>query len=135
MAGFLLDTNHLSSAVRPGSSVRGRMRAARSRGDRLGVCVPVLCEAQVGAQQVKHPLEYQKALNRLLAQLRIWPLDVETARLYGEIYLYLRERGRALSQVDIMQAALARQMNLTVLTADRDFEALPEIRTENWLAP
>ena len=37
--------------------------------------------------------------------------------------------------VYMMQAALARQMQLTLLTADRDFEALPEIPTENWLAP
>jgi predicted nucleic acid-binding protein len=33
----------------------------------------------------------------------------------------------------MMLAALARFMDLTVLTSDRDFEALPDIRTENWL--
>jgi len=32
-----------------------------------------------------------------------------------------------------MLAALALHDNRTLLTADRDFEALPEIRTENWL--
>lgn len=32
-----------------------------------------------------------------------------------------------------MVAALARQMKVKVLTTDRDFEALPEVRTENWL--
>lgn len=32
-----------------------------------------------------------------------------------------------------MQAALARQMDLVLLTADRDFEALQGIATENWL--
>jgi predicted nucleic acid-binding protein len=37
------------------------------------------------------------------------------------------------NQVDMMQAALARQMRLTLLTADRDFNALPELPTENWL--
>jgi predicted nucleic acid-binding protein len=31
-------------------------------------------------------------------------------------------------------AAMARQRNLTVLTADKDFEALADLRTENWLA-
>jgi hypothetical protein len=29
-------------------------------------------------------------------------------------------------------AALARQMKLTILTADRDFEAIPDIRMEDW---
>ena len=97
--------------------------------------MPVLCELQVGAQQVQRVAEYQKALSRLLAQLRIWPLDFVTAQHYGEIYLQLRSRGRALSQVDMMLAALARQMQLTLATTDRDFEALPEVATENWLAP
>ena len=100
---------------------------------RIGVCVPALCELQVGAQRVQRSAEYQKALNRLLAQLRVWPLNAETATLYGEIYHLLRERGRVLSRVDIMQAALARQMGFTLLTSDRDFEALPEIARENWL--
>ena len=135
MAGYLLDTNHLSSAVKPGAAVRERIRAARGRGERVGVCVPVLCELQVGAQQVRRVAEYQKVLRRLLAQIRIWPLDLETARLYGEIYLRLKKGGRVLSQVDMMLAALAHQMNLTLLTSDGDFEALPEIHTENWLEP
>jgi predicted nucleic acid-binding protein len=133
MAGYLLDTNHLSAAVKPGAPVRARIREARAAGVRIGACVPALCELQVGAQRVQHPAEYQKALGRLLAQLRIWPLDAETARHYGEIYHGLRARGRVLSQADMMQAVLARQMNLVLLTSDRDFEALQEISTENWL--
>jgi tRNA(fMet)-specific endonuclease VapC len=38
-----------------------------------------------------------------------------------------------LSQVDIMVAALALSMDLTLLTTDLDFEALPDLRVENWL--
>jgi predicted nucleic acid-binding protein len=29
-------------------------------------------------------------------------------------------------------AAMVRYMEWTLLTSDRDFEALPDIRTENW---
>jgi len=51
-------------------------------------------------------------------------------------YLFhaLRARGRVLSQVDMVLVALARSMNATLLTSDRDFEALPELRVENWLS-
>jgi predicted nucleic acid-binding protein len=41
-------------------------------------------------------------------------------------------KGRALSQVDMMLAALGRQHKVSILTADRDFEALPDLRIENW---
>src|SRR5208337_3482066 len=52
---------------------------------------------------------------------------------YAEIYHDLRARGRVLSQVNMLLVALARSMKATVLTSDRDFEALPELRVENWL--
>ena len=37
----------------------------------------------------------------------------------------LQQWGRVLSQVDMMLAALARQMNLNLVTSDLDFAALP----------
>jgi predicted nucleic acid-binding protein len=60
---------------------------------------------------------------------------VKTAQIYGDLYMELRKCGRVLSQVDIMVAALARQMDLTILTTDRDFEALPDIPTADWSKP
>ncbi len=132
MAGFLLDSNHLGQAVTRTSVVRKRIEKARKTGERFGTCVPALCEIEAGILQVRHPEEYRRNLERLLRHVRIWPLDLETARIYGEIYHKLRKKGRSLSQVDIMLAALARQMRLTLLTTDRDFEALPKIRTADW---
>ena len=49
------------------------------------------------------------------------------------VYIELRRHGRALSQVDMVLAALARQHKLVVLTTDRDFEALTDLRVENWV--
>jgi tRNA(fMet)-specific endonuclease VapC len=126
-AGYLLDTNHVSRAVTPSSSVR-------QRGFKVGTCVPVLCEIEAGIQQVKQPRLYRTNLERLLRQIRIWPIDASTARLYGVIHHNLKQRGRVLSQVDMMLAALSRQMNLTLATTDQDFAALPDIATDNWLA-
>lgn len=33
----------------------------------------------------------------------------------------------------MLVAAMARELNAVVLTADLDFQALPDIKTENWL--
>lgn len=133
-SGYLLDTNHLGHAVTPASVVRKRIAELRGRGARIGTCVPVLCEIEAGIQQVKRPDVYRRNLERLLGQVRLWPIDPSTARIYGAIYHDLRLRGRVLSQVDIMLAAVARQMQLTVVTSDRDFAALPDLSTENWLS-
>ena len=133
-AGYLLDTNHLSRAVTPRSFVRQRITDLRQRGVKVGTCVPVLCEIEAGIQQVSQPDVYRLNLERLLRQIRVWPIDSTTARLYGVIHHDLKRRGRVLSQVDMMLAALARQMTLTVGTSDQDFTALPDIPIENWLA-
>jgi predicted nucleic acid-binding protein len=108
------------------------MFESRLKGNRFGTCIPVLCEIEAGIRQLARPQRYRRNLNHLLRQVRIWPVDLKTARLYGDIYQELRRRGRALSQVDITLAALARQMGLILLTTDRDFEAVRGLRTEDW---
>lgn len=135
MDGYLLDTNHVGLAVNRASSMGRRIFQARLAGVRLGTCVPVLCEIEAGLRQVQHKVKYRRDLTHLLLQLRLWPIDLKTARIYGDLYMQLRRAGRVLSQVDIMVAALARQMKLTVLTTDRDFEALADIATEDWSKP
>ena len=133
MAGFLLDTNHLSEALRPVSRARDRIGQLHIAGVRVGTCFPVLCELYAGLPAGERGEKYRRALQRLLNRVRLWPIDETNARIYGEIFQDLRARGRVLSQVDMMLAALATQMDLTLATTDRDFEALPHIPTENWL--
>jgi len=135
MPAYLLDTNHVGMAVDRSSRVGQRIFEARLAGVRLGTCLPVLCEIEAGMRQVRRKVKYRRDLNHLLRQLRLWSIDLRTARIYGDLYTELRRRGRALSQVDIMVAAFARQMKLTVLTTDPDFEALPDIQTADWSKP
>jgi tRNA(fMet)-specific endonuclease VapC len=135
MPTYILDANHVGLAVNSASPVGERVFQARLAGIRLGTCLPVLCEVEAGILQVKRKAKYRSDLNHLLLQLRLWPLDLKTTQIYGAVYSELRRRGRVLSQVDVMLSALARQLKLTILTTDRDFEALPDIRTEDWSKP
>lgn len=134
MAGFLLDTNHLSAALNRVSTLRERLLRARQVGQRLGTCVPVLCELEVGIEQTANPEGNRQALSRLLRQIRTWPLDRPASIEYSRIFHELRRAGVVMSQVDMMVAALGRIMGLTVLTTDNDFKAVSGLRTENWLA-
>jgi tRNA(fMet)-specific endonuclease VapC len=132
MPDYLLDCNHLAAALRKVSPVRERIHQGCRAGHRFISCFPVLCELEVGIQQTSKPEEYRRRLAQLLRHVRLWPLDADTVQLYGAVYIELRRLGRALSQVDMMLAALARQHKLTILTTDRDFEALTDLRVENW---
>ncbi len=133
MARYLLDTNHVSAALDDRSALRERLYQSLKLGHRIGTCVPVLCELETGIHQTRRRDHNRRVLAVFLRQIRIWPLNPAIAPLYAEIYHDLRARGRVLSQVDMLLVALARSMNATILTSDRDFEALPELRLENWL--
>lgn len=102
-------------------------------GAEIGTCMPVLCELETGIPDLRDPDYFRRLLFRFLGKIEIWHLDARTARLYGGISNQLRRRGCVWSQVDMMQAALVQQFDLTLLTSDRDFEALPDLPTENWL--
>jgi len=109
------------------------MRESHRNGIVFGVCVPVLGELEAGFQQTPDLDANHQALIAVRRYIRLWAMDEIIGRVYGEIFIELRRRGRAMSQVDIFLAAMCRHMTLTLLTADRDFEALPDVRTENWL--
>jgi predicted nucleic acid-binding protein len=132
MSDYLLDCNHLSAALGKVSLVRERIHQGRRAGARFISCYPVICELEAGIQQTPKPEENRRRLAQLLRHIRLWPLDADTARLYGAVYLELRCQGRVLSQVDMVLASLARQYKLTVLTTDQDFDALVDLRVENW---
>jgi tRNA(fMet)-specific endonuclease VapC len=133
MAAYLLDCNHFSAALRKVSTLRDRIHQERRNGHRFGSCFPVLCELEAGIQQTPKPEENRRRLGQLLRHVRLWPIDADTARLYGEVFNEMRQKGRALSQVDMMLAALGRQRKPIILSSDRDFEALPDLRAENWI--
>jgi len=83
-----------------------------------------LCESGEPADEEDLERALQEARRQAKEQVR---------RHYGAVYVELRREGRVLSQVDMMLAALARQHKLIVLTTDRDFEALTDLRVENWV--
>lgn len=133
MNRYLLDTNHLSAYLDRRPSIEGRIDAALRAGDRFGICLPVLCEYRTGIRLGKR---FKRNLGRLqaaLAVLRLWPTDDDTATEFAELFQELRSAGRMLSQFDLLIAATARQHGLTLLTADKDFEPVRQLKIENWL--
>ena len=134
MARYLPDTNHLSHIVRPVSALRDRLVHVQRTGAIFGTCIPVLCELGAGLCRLHDSETARRGLDRILkSSVRIWPLDRPLATIFGEIFVELKRRGRALSHVDVTLAAMAKRDRLILLTTDRDFEALPEIKVENWL--
>ncbi len=134
MKRYLLDTNHIGEAIGRVSIVRDRIQQLHRQGSVFGACGPVLCELLVGVVLRRDAARCRRRLDGFLQVVRLWPTDLAIADRYAEVYHELQKAGRALSQVDIILAAMARHLKATLLTTDQDFQALPDIQTENWLA-
>ncbi len=129
MKRYLLDTNHIGDAIRRVSRVRDRVQQMHRQGVVFGTCGPVLCELLVGVVLRKDAAKARRRLDGVLQVVRISPIDLAIADHYAKVYHELQKAGRVLSQVDIMLAALAalaRHFNATLLSTDRDFQALPQ---------
>lgn len=86
-------------------------------------CGPVLCELLQGIRSEKEEallLDALRALPYLEMTEQTW---VEAGRLAAR----LRRNGKTLPFSDILLAALAREHNLSILTADRHFAEIPDI--------
>jgi tRNA(fMet)-specific endonuclease VapC len=129
----LLDTNHLSAYLDRQPALEHKVDAGLREGDRFGICLPVLCEYRAGIRLSRRYRQNLARLQLALARLRLWPTDEQTAVEFAELFQELRSAGRMLSQFDLLIAAVARQHNLTLLTADHDFQGLSRIKVENWL--
>ena len=134
MSRFLLDTNHMSAAIRQASVLRDRIRQHHRRGDRFATCVPVLCELEVGIRQTLAIEANHRRLAVVLEIMKIWPLESDAPACFAELYQKARARGQPMTSIDLFLATLAILRGAIILTTDQDFAALPEVPTENWLS-
>ncbi len=133
---YLLDTGPAFDLMFRRRGVHDRVREARSRGARVGICVPVLGEIVAGIEGSSTRDENWPVVRRGLSRLLLWPYTAKAAWEYGRLFAELRRVGRPMQQVDIQIAAIALTLgNCTVVTTDTDLSAAPGLRTENWTVP
>lgn len=136
MRRYLLDTGIAGHFINDRYGVRQRVKEETSRGNRIGICVPVLGELYFGVEKSGSRERAVRDLRAALPLLRVWPYTNEAAEEYGRLAAELRRIGRPMQQIDIQLAAIALSLgNCTVVSTDSDLSAVPGLRTEDWTAP
>ena len=98
----------------------------------VGVSAITAAELRYGAAM---KASEARAVERALMSLSIAPFDAAAARVYGEVRSALRLKGTPIGPLDMLIAALAIALNLTLATNNvREFRRVPGLRVENWLA-
>lgn len=76
--------------------------------------------------------EYKTRLQTLfqLEQITPYPLTYEILERYADIRRALRPLHQEIGDIDTLIAATAMEENMTLLTIDRDFERVPNLKTK-----
>lgn len=135
MAGpcYLLDTNILSAVVKQPAGPLARRIAIMNREDYCTSLV-VACELRYGVLKKGSPNLAAK-VDQLLMRIDVLPLEGSVDLQYAEVRVALEKMGQPIGHNDLLIAAHARALGLTLVTDNvREFSRVPGLRVENWLA-
>lgn len=129
---FMLDTNMIAYAKnkRPESVLKRLMEHAPE-----DYCISsiTLAELEYGVYNSARPEQNQMALLTFLARIEVVPFDFEATRAYGIIRADLTKKGRPIGANDLLIAAHAKAMDLTLVTNNtREYERVEGLKLENW---
>jgi tRNA(fMet)-specific endonuclease VapC len=133
VAAYLLDTNHASPLVTLHHPLRHKVLAALSAGDTFAINVVILAETLYGISIVPRGVQNRLIWSQLQQQLACHVPDSADAIQAVDMQVQLRRQGRQLATVDALIATTALRYDLTLLTTDNDFQAVPGLRLDNWL--
>lgn len=131
MPEFLLDTNIVSYFLKfPGSPLAHRMHTIHAH----RLCVSTITEAELrfGIHRMAPDARMQKLVPAFLDDIQIEPWNSSCARQYARIASEQRTLGKPLSLFDLMIAAHALAKNMTLVTHDKAFAQITDLRMEDW---
>jgi tRNA(fMet)-specific endonuclease VapC len=130
---FLLDTNIVSHLVRhPQGIVRDRIAEVGEQ----TVCVSLLVAAELrfGAAR-KQSARLTRQIEAVLSVLPILPLETPVDAHYAEIRVGLETSGYPIGPNDLIIAAHARALGITLVTHNlTELSRVPGLLVQNWLS-
>ncbi len=133
MPDFLLDTNHVASLMTIGHPLRKRiLQRLETRDDTFAIHILILAEMLFGIGILPRAKQNLAEWARLKSNFKCYIPDRTDAEQAAELQISLRRQGWQLETVDAFIAVTALRYNLTLLTTDNDFQAVPGLLKENW---
>ncbi|MFP3939879.1 MAG: type II toxin-antitoxin system tRNA(fMet)-specific endonuclease VapC [Acidobacteriota bacterium] len=131
---FLLDTNVcIYSLNRRPPEVLQRLREVGPAA--VAISVITVVELRHGAAKSQNPSKARGKLDRFLKPLSVLDFDREAAEAAGRIRADLERAGTPVGDLDSLIAAHALSAKLTLVSNNlREFDRVPGLRTENWVA-
>lgn len=129
---YLLDTKTVSDLIRNPSGV---VRDCIARFGEETVCVSIVVAAELrfGARK-RNSAKLTERVEAILDSIAVLPFEAPADLQYADIRRYLETAGDPIGPNDLLIAAHARALDLTLVTANfTEFSRVPGLRVENWL--
>lgn len=130
---YMLDTNIIAYArnQRP-EEVLLRFRSYRP--EDLCISAITMAELEYGVSNSSWPERNRLALLTFLSRIEILPFDASAAKEYGQIRYELKKKGQPIGANDLLIAAHAKSLALTLITNNtKEFSKVEGLNLENWL--
>jgi tRNA(fMet)-specific endonuclease VapC len=133
MLKYLLDTNIVIYVIkRRPLEVLGLFNANASR---MAISVITLAELLHGAEKSVQPTSNLAVVEDFCSRLQVLSYTPKAAQHYGSIRTSLERMGQPIGVNDLHIAAHARSEGLVLVTNNiREFEKVPALQIENWVA-
>jgi tRNA(fMet)-specific endonuclease VapC len=132
---YLLDTD-IASYIMKGSntSVLAKLQTVALR----DVCISAITKSEMvfGVEVSPARAKDQARLEVFLRYIPVLDYPADAALDYGQIRAYLKARSAIIGSNDMLIAAHARCLGLTLVTNNtREFARVPQLKIENWTEP
>jgi tRNA(fMet)-specific endonuclease VapC len=127
---YLLDTNHVSDALKGHPCVLARL--ARVPVGMVAISAITAGEMRYGLAWRRHPLELTRLVNEFMSRVHMLEWGSGEAEAYGELRAECRRRGIGVGALDLLIAAQARAADAVLVTRDRALSAIPGLVIEDW---
>ncbi|MCW1970311.1 MAG: type II toxin-antitoxin system VapC family toxin [Anaerolineae bacterium] len=134
MRRYLLDTNHAARLVTISQPLRQKIFEHVGLGNEFYIAIPALTEILFGVSLLPRAVVNLEEWYRLEQILGVVALTQQDARQAAYLQVELRRRGRQIGTIDAQIAVIALRENFTLLTTDRDFDAIWALERENWVS-
>ena len=131
MKKWLLDTNTLSDLLRSGDGPVAK-RVVECRAEHILISAIVTAEMEFGIAKIGSG-RIRRSLDELKRRHPVIGFEPPADRIYGELRAEMARAGRGMGPNDLFIAAHALALSATLVSDDRAFEGVPELKLENWL--
>lgn len=101
----------------------------------IGISSITLAELMYGVQKSQCRQRNAQALQEFILPLQLISFDESAAAHYGEIRAHLEKTGKIIGSLDLMIAAHAKSLKVTLVTNNRkEFSRVPGLKIENWVS-